>query len=202
MLFDARSAVHALRTTMILLAASAAACASSIHVATTTVDAAPIGRFHTFAVMAPEPPTDHVVLASSNDSGRASAVVMDMDPMLATSLVGRAIRSVTIDAFAQRGYHIVEWNPDFYVAYFAGVDRVADARASLTKYRQTGEKLTTQTVEDPAGTIVIDVVDPKTNSLVWRGTALSEIPKDPNDYAGAIRATVTKIVRRFPSTQP
>ena len=35
----------------------------------------------------------------------------------------------------------------------------------------------------PAGTIVSDVVDAKTNSLVLRGTALSEIPKDPNDYA-------------------
>ena len=78
---------------------------------------------------------------------------------------------------------------------------MVDARASLTRYRQNGEKLTTQTVEYPAGTIVIGVVDAKTNALVWRGTALSEIPNDPNDYAAAIRATVMKIVRRFPSTR-
>lgn len=111
------------------------------------------------------------------------------------------MRSEIIDAFTRQRYHLVEWNPDFYVAYYAGIGHVVDARASLTRYRQNGEKLTTQTLEYPAGTIVIDVVEARTNTLVWRGTALSQIPNDPNDYAGAIRAAVTKIVRRFPATE-
>lgn len=199
MLLHGRFIAHALRTTAILMAV---ACARSIQVATTTVDPTPIGRFKTFAVMAPAPPVDRVLLAASNDSGHASSVVMDMDPMLATSLVGRAIRVDITNAFTQQGYRVVEWNPDFYVAYYAGVGQVVDARASLTKYHENGEKLTTRTIQYPAGTIVVDVVNAKTDSLVWRGTALSEIPKDPNDYAAAIRATVNKIVGRFPVAQP
>ena len=201
MLPQSRFVAHALHATAIVLAVSIVGCASAVRVATTTVDPAPIGRFETFAVMAPEPPVDHVVLASSNDSGRASSVIMDMDPMLATSLVGRAMRQTLFDEFTQRGYRIVDWYPTFYVAYYAGVGQVVDARASLTKYHQNGQKLTTQTVEYPAGTIVVDVVDAQSNSLVWRGTALSEIPKDPNDYAHAIRTAVNKIVRNFPQAQ-
>jgi hypothetical protein len=202
MLTNSRLVAHRLRTTALLLVMSTAACARSIRVATTTLDPAPIGAFKTFAVIAPEPPADRVMLAASNDSGGATAVLMDMDPMLATSLVGRAIRVIIVDAFTQRGYRTADGSPDFYVAYYAGVGRAVDTRASLTKYHYNGEKLTTQTIEYPAGTIVVDVVDAKTNSLVWRGTALSEIPEDPNDYARAIRATVQKIVRSFPSTQP
>lgn len=200
MLPYSRFVAHTVRAAATVLAVSVSGCTRSVRVATTMFDPAPIGRFETFAVMAPEPPVAHVVLAASNDSGRASSVIMDMDPMLATSLVGRAMRQTLIDEFTERGYRIVDWNPTFYVAYYAGVGQLVDARASLTKYHHNGQKLTTQTVEYPAGTIV-DVVDAQSNSLVWRGTALSEIPKDPNDYAHAIRTAVNKIVRNFPQAR-
>ena len=192
---------RALRAASLLVIATSPACSRTISVATTTIDAAPIPGFKTFSVMAPPPPAEHVLVGSDRDDGRATAILMDMDPMLATSIVGRAMRQNMYAAFEKRGYRSADWNPDFYVAYYAGVGQVVDAHASLTKYRRQGEKLTTETVEYPAGTIVVDVIDAPTNFLVWRGTAVSEIPNDPNDYADAIRATVYKIVRSFPKAR-
>jgi hypothetical protein len=101
-----------------------------------------------------------------------------------------------------RGYRNSDNNPDFDVPYYAGAGHVDDTRASLTKYPHNGEKLTTQIAEYPAGTIVLDVVEAKTDSLVWRGTALADISQDPNDYARAVRKTVDKIAQSFPKAQP
>jgi hypothetical protein len=193
---------RSLRTGTILFTVSAAACSSSIRVASTTVAPRRISEFKTFTITAPPPATDYVVLAASNDSGHTTAIAIDMDPMLETSMVGRAMRRDLRDAFGRRGYRSSDNNPDFYVAYYAGTGHVVDTRASLTRYHHNGERLRTQIVEYPAGTIVLDVVDARTDSLVWRGTALADIPQDPNDYARAIRKTVDKIAQSFPKAQP
>jgi uncharacterized protein DUF4136 len=173
----------------------------TVNVASGSLDTAAVRQFKTFSVMAPTPSADTIAGAMTNGTNRVAGAVMDMDPMLSTSLVGRAIRQDISNAFAERGYQPAEATPDFYVAYYAGTGRVVDTRASEKSYHSTGQKITTQTYEYPAGTIVIDVVDAHSNSLVWRGTGIAEIPKDPNDYARAIHGTVEKIVGTFPSAQ-
>jgi hypothetical protein len=166
-----------------------------------TLDTAAVGQFKTFTVSAPTPSIDRVAVAATNDRDRAGGAMMDMDPMLSTSLVGRAMRQDITSAFAKRGYHGVDDAPDFYVAYYAGTGRVVDTRASAKNYHSNGQKITTQTYEYPAGTIVVDVVNARSDSLVWRGTGVAEIPNDPNDYAKTIHATVDKIVGTFPKAQ-
>jgi hypothetical protein len=176
----------------------AGACQSSVHVASDTLDTLAVRQFKTFTVSAPKPPVDRVAVAATNDRDRVGGAAMDMDPMLSTSLVGRAIRQDLTSAFAKRGYQGVTGAPDFYVAYYAGTGRVVDSRASATSYHSDGQKITTQTYEYPAGTIVVDVVNARSDSLVWRGTGVAEIPHDPADYAKAIHSTVDKIVMTFP----
>ena len=173
----------------------------TVSVASGALDTTAIQEFKTFTIMAPTPPAESVAVAATNGTNRVGGVVMDMDPMLATSLVGRAIRQGLSDAFTKRGYLAVEGTPDFYVAYYAGTGRVVDTRASEEKYHTTGQRITTQTYEYPAGTIVVDVVDARSDSLVWRGTGVAEIPSDPNDYARAIHGAVDKIVGTFPKTK-
>jgi hypothetical protein len=179
----------------------AGACKSSSHVAIENLDTLAVRQFKTFTVSAPAPSMDRVAVAATNDRDRVGGAVMDMDPMLSTSIVGLAIRQDLVSAFANRGYHGVDGAPDFYVAYYAGTGRVVDTRASEKTYHSNGQKITTQTYEYPAGTIVVDVVDAHSDSLVWRGTGLAAIPNDPEDYAKAIHATVDKIVGGFPRAQ-
>ena len=173
------------------------ACSSSARVITESADAAAISHFKTFDLSAPTPDASQVLVAGTNDNDRAGGAVMDMDPMLATSLVGRAMRQDIANALTKRGYQNASGTPDFHVAYYAGTGRVVDTRGAEKSYR-VGKKITTETYEYPAGTIVIDVVNAKSDSLVWRGIGVAEIPKDPDDYAKAVRTTVDKILEQFP----
>jgi len=180
----------------------AAACKGrTVNVASGAIDTLALQQFQTFSIKAPTPPADSVAVATTNGTDRVGGAVMDMDPMLSTSLVGRAIRQDLANAFTRRGYQAVESTPDFYVAYYAGTGHVVDTRASQKSYRTNGQKITTQTFVYPAGTIVVDVVDARSDSLVWRGTGLARIPNNPNDYARAIQETVKSIVGTFPRAQ-
>ena len=173
----------------------------TVSVSSGMIDTVAVQQFKTFSIMAPISTADTVAVAATKDSNRVAGAIMNMDPMLATSLVGRAIQQDLTNAFTRRGYQAVEGTPDFYVAYYAGTGHVVDTRASEQRYRSNGTKITRETVVYPAGTIVVDVVDARTDSLVWRGTGMAQIPKDPNDYAGTIHEAVDKIVGSFPKAQ-
>jgi hypothetical protein len=49
------------------------------------------------------------------------------------------------------------------------------------------------------GTLVIDLVDSKTEKLIWTGTANAEINKKPKNPDEAIHAVVAKVMAAFPS---
>jgi len=48
------------------------------------------------------------------------------------------------------------------------------------------------------GSLIIDIVDMKTQKLVWQGTGNAEIDKTPKDPDEFISSTVTKILAAFP----
>jgi hypothetical protein len=182
---------------IIVAAIACLACSSGSVRVITEGDAAALQHLKTFSLSAGTPDASQIVVAGTNSTDRVGGAVMDMDPMLETSLVGRAIYQDIANAFVKRGYQSADATPDFHVAYYAGTGRVVDTRGSAKAYH-VGQKITTETYEYPAGTIVIDVVNAKSDSLVWRGIGVAEIPKDPKDYARAVQATVNKIVEQFP----
>ena len=184
-----------------LLVTASACRGRTVSVSSGAIDTLAIRDFKTFAIMTPTPTADTVAIATTNGSNRAAGVVMDLDPMRSTSLVGRAIREDLTNAFTKRGYEAVAGSPDFNVAYYAGTGHVVDTRSSQRRYRTNGQQITTHTFVYPAGTVVIDVVDARSDSLVWRGTGVAAISTDPNDYARAISETVDRIVGTFPKAQ-
>src|SRR5215204_2879309 len=151
-------------------------CSKPARVVSVTADSAALSHFSTFTVLAPAPRVGQVAVAATNDSDRAGGAFMNMDPMLATSLVGRAMSEDLVWAFSHRGYQTAQGDPDFQVAYYAGTGRVVDTRAYATSYHADGHKIDTRTFEYPAGTIIVDVVNARSDSLVWRGTGVAEIP--------------------------
>jgi Domain of unknown function (DUF4136) len=50
----------------------------------------------------------------------------------------------------------------------------------------------------PAGTLVVDVVDAKTNQLVWRGQGMNRMPNNSDEFSRQIAAAVRAIVAQFP----
>ena len=188
--------------TAIIVSASITACnRNPVRVTSVIVDSAALKQLRTFSLKAPPPVEAEVrrgAILGDTTHQAAGSVVMEMDPMLATSAVGQAIRQDLADAFARRGYQSGTGSVDFYVAYYAGTGSVVSTRASEQSYRTNGSKVTTETYEYPAGTIVVDVVDARTNSLVWRGTGLAAIPDNPDDYKRVIQDAVNQIVGEFP----
>ena len=60
-----------------------------------------------------------------------------------------------------------------------------------------------ETVEYEAGTLVLDFVDARTQRLIWRGwaqTELQELLRDPDRMAKTIDQAVTGMLRQLPST--
>jgi hypothetical protein len=55
-----------------------------------------------------------------------------------------------------------------------------------------------QVNEYTQGTIIVDVIDPNTKQLLWRGQGVSDVSDDPRTYARELAKTVTAIVDKFP----
>lgn len=97
----------------------------------------------------------------------------------------------------ERGFRMDEDDPSFLVAYQLG----SEDRHRFVPYNQAllGARSTAR-VEYTANTIIIDVIDPESNEVVWRGSG--ETTPDSNatveQNSDLIRRVVEKILKDFP----
>ena len=189
-----------MRTGVSLAATSAilalTACAS-VDVRTVTSVDANLGALHTFNVM-PNPERTPPSAQSTND------------PMLVNSISNRALRTDLVKGFQNRGYVLAD-NPDFAVAYYASTKEKLDvtywdygypfypewwgARAagwgpyepSVTQYTQ--------------GTVIVDVINPDTKELLWRGRGRATVSDDEAQYEQDLWKTVAAILDKFPQAR-
>ena len=97
----------------------------------------------------------------------------------------------------ERGFRRDEDDPSFLVAYKLG----AEDRQRFVPYNQAllGARSTAK-VDYTANTIVIDVIDPESNEVVWRGSG--ETAPNSNatveENSDLIRQVVEKILKDFP----
>ena len=108
--------------------------------------------------------------------------------MLVNSISNRALRADLAQEFAGLGYVASDSNPDFCVAYYASTNQKLDVTYWDYGYAwrprwwsgwgrrwgrgwggdwgiQSGPAVTQYT----EGTVIVDVIDPKTKDLLWRG---------------------------------
>jgi hypothetical protein len=109
------------------------------------------------------------------------------------------------------GYRYDERNPDLRVNFFLNVDEKQELRSSAPGphgfygYRAGTYRMWSrypydlETKEYKAGTLSIDLVDVRTNSLVWQGLAEGRVKQEAvRNPSKAIDAVVADIFRRFP----
>src|SRR6267143_1951005 len=187
-----------MRTRLTLAAAAAvlalAVCAS-VDVRTATSPDANLGALRTFSVM-PNPERPPQFAPSKND------------PMLVNSISNRALRADLVKGFQGRGYALAD-NPDFAVAYYASTTQKLDVTywdygypfypgwwggwgpgpydPTVTKYTQ--------------GTVVVDVVNPKTKELLWRGQGVARVSDDEQQYEQDLWKAVSAILDKFPQVR-
>lgn len=127
------------------------------------------------------------------------------------SLLDTRFRSAVDDALAKKGFHKKsEGKPDFYVAYTYQIDSKIES-SNVTfgfgfgsggggAYTGMGVNSGGRVSEYDEGLWVIDLMDPATADLLWRGTGIGRVSQhaNPENAVKEINETVEKILSQFP----
>jgi len=117
----------------------------------------------------------------------------------------RVIEAVSAQLAARRltGVDAGE-GPDLLVAYHATFDRSLQISGFATgwgPYRFGGGSATARTEQILNGTLVIDVIDARTRTIIWRGTASKEVDTDakPETRDRNITRAAERLFKNYPS---
>ena len=117
------------------------------------------------------------------------------NPALNSDLVKKQIESDIANKLTAKGLVEVADHPDLNVRYTFGAARKAEVEAYPAGWYGWGTRYVR--VPYAEGTLVIDLRDPATRSLVWRAIA-SEEKNDPRKIAGKIDDMVKKSLEKYP----
>jgi hypothetical protein len=169
-----------------LAAAGAAGCATTMNVSSHSQDGVNFTAYETY------------------DWGPADALPtgdprLDENPFFKDHLQGAVEK-----ALAEKGYALSPGgaSPDLLLHYHASInDRIDVNRADHVHGYCYDEDCLVRVVQYEAGTIVLDMVDTRTNRVVWRGWAQDTVGEALDDEARMqeqINEAVTRMLARFP----
>ena len=175
----------------LLLTVTLAGCASAIDVRTMVSPEATFTTQRTFRVL------DAPVRRDGRPTTGAD------DPMVNNTIANRALRERITRAFAARGYDAVTGEPDLAIAFYASAREALDitmwdygypirSRWPRPLYEQTVREVT-------EGSVVVDVIDPRTQELLWRGEGKARLSDDPAENVKELARAAEKVVQRFPA---
>ncbi len=169
------------------------ACASAppaVQVNTTVAPQAQLAAYRTFHILTPQMP-------STNPAAQD-------DPMIDNSVTNRALRTDIRQALVARGYAPVPSpdEADLKVAYYTAAKQTLDVQTVNYgyPYRPWWYGAREQQVVTPIeqGTVVIDLIDRRTNQLVWRGTGRTQITQDQAKYTEQLGRAVADVLQKLP----
>ncbi len=175
--------------------ALAAACAPEIEVRTMSAPEVKLASLHTFRIL----PTPQ---RRDGQMGRGTN-----DPMVSNSIMNLALKQTVEQAFIDRGYVLDERNPDFAVAFYASaVDKLDVTQWDYgypyyPRWRMPippADRITTY----KEGSVVIDIVHPSSNDLMWRGHGTAEISEHPDEMSLRLRQVAVAVIGKFPRAAP
>ena len=117
------------------------------------------------------------------------------NPALNSELVKKRIEADIARDLTARGLEMTTGRPDLNVRYHFGSVRKAEIERYPAGWRGFGTRVVR--VPYTEGTLVIDLRDPSTRSLVWRGIA-SEEKSDGTKIQGKLDDMVRKAIEKYP----
>jgi hypothetical protein len=125
------------------------------------------------------------------------------DPMINNSIANRALREAIVRGFQDRGYVLNELSPDFDVAFYASAREKLDVTVwdygypfyPRWRYRMPPAQTITQYTE---GSVVIDVINPRTRELLWRGEGTARLSDNTSEDLKLLAKAAEAIVAKFP----
>ena len=123
------------------------------------------------------------------------------DPMRGGSVTQRAIAEQVRDGFSGRGYRHAENSGDFDVAVYASSEGQLDISGYTKNYDWKNIPKLRDKQKYPKGTVIVDVLAPKTHQLLWRGHTEAPISSDPDKYAADLREAVNRVIAKYPKAK-
>jgi hypothetical protein len=122
------------------------------------------------------------------------------DPMLVNSITYRRIRQAIRSAMEKKGYRYAQEGASMEVAYYAAARDKLDVRTYDYGYRwRRWPSERADVYEYTQGTVIVDVVDPATHELLWRGQGRAPVSDDPDKFADQLEEAANKILEKFPN---
>lgn len=126
-------------------------------------------------------------------------------------LVNKRIRTAIESKLSEMSYQLVEsTSPDFFVSYHLTIEQkltssgvtggVTLGRSSYGRYGGVGMSTGSQVRAYDQGTLMIDMTEPESDKLIWRGISTQSVSTSsgPEESAAIINETVEKILAQFP----
>jgi hypothetical protein len=122
-------------------------------------------------------------------------------------LIDQRVRRAVVTTLAAKGYEkIEEGTPDFRVNFFLAVERKIESSGSSARVGTYGRHggasvgTGTQIREYKEGTLVIDVLGPGDENLLWRGSGSKRLSKQatPEQTTERVNKAVAAILEQFP----
>lgn len=148
-------------------------------------------------------PDYHVENFNTFDWAQKTNIEANKNPLHYNELNDKRIKSAILHELTSRGYTRSETNPDLVIHYHIIVDDQSVVTTEPLGYRYGPYWMRTKTNIYPyrEGTLIIDLMDPKSNALVWRGWATAGLDMiTPEQTEEIISRAVYKIFKRFPSS--
>jgi hypothetical protein len=132
-----------------------------------------------------------------------------LNPRLNDAVTTRSVQQDLVTELQRRGFTVSDANPDAILVYYLAVPVRGDVsdwdhnylwRPSWWRNWGTG-------VEDasPAeyynGAIVVELVDPATDKVLWRGHAVAQVPRLEARYQKNLKTAVRAIVAELPGNE-
>jgi hypothetical protein len=124
---------------------------------------------------------------------------LDQDPFFQDHMLGAVERQLAAKGLARVASGAT---PDLRVHYHASITRRLDVRAADSGYGScTGDDCLGEVTEFEAGTLVLDLVDVRTNRVIWRGWAQDSVEgvlDNPDRMEAQINQAVARIMEQLP----
>ena len=117
------------------------------------------------------------------------------NPALNSELVRKQINADIERGLSAKGLEVTTGASDLNVRYTLGTTRVVETEAYPAGWYGWGTRIVR--VPYAEGTLVIDLRDPTTRSLVWRAIATDE-QRDPTKLQGKLDSMVRKSFDKYP----
>ena len=90
---------------------------------------------------------------------------------------------------------------DVDVAVYASMEPELDISGYTHSYDWKNVPKLKDKTKFPKGTVIVDVLQPKTHVLLWRGQTVAGISDDVDKYEKNLRTAVDQIVAKYPKAK-